>query len=354
MAVLPGDGIGPEVCDAALLVLEAVSERFDVAFETSTHPIGWAAVLETGSPLPDATLRACRAADAVFLAAVGHPDADAEPPERRPETGLLKLRRELGCWANLRPARLYAALAEQSPVADARARGTDLLLVRELAGGLYYGEPRGWDRARGRALNTLVYTRPEIERVARKAFELARGRRRHVTSIDKANVLDVSRLWRSVVSEIAADYPDVLLDHMLVDRAAMELVLRPSAWDVWVTSNLFGDILSDEAGAVVGSLGLLGSASLGDGPGLYEPVHGSAPDIAGQDRADPIGAIVSVALMLRYSLGMPAAAEVVDRAVEAALATGKRTADILGPAGGRAVGTRELAAAVAELVRTAG
>lgn len=352
MAVLPGDGVGPEVSEAALAVLDAVSDRFDVTFEASLHPVGWTAVVRTGSPLPDATLEACRKADAVFLGAVGHPDADGEPPERRPETGLLKLRRELGCWANLRPARLYPALRDQSPVSASRVEGTDFLLVRELAGGLYYGEPRGWDRDAGRAVNTLVYTRPEIERIARTAFELARGRRRHVVSIDKANVLDVSRLWRSVVSDVAKGYPDVRLDHMLVDRAAMELVIRPAAWDVWLTSNLFGDILSDEAGAVVGSLGLLGSASLGDGVGLYEPVHGSAPDIAGEDRANPIGAITSVALMLRHSFGLAEAAGAVEAAVEGALNAGLRTPDLLGTTGGKAVGTGAFAHAVAEAVRS--
>ncbi len=338
--------------EAALAVLDAVGERFAVGFEASRHPVGWTAVLQSGSPLPDATLEACRNAEAVFLGAVGHPDADGEPPERRPETGLLKLRRALGCYANLRPARLYTALREQSPVSGAREEGTDLLLVRELAGGLYYGEPRGWDREAGRAVNTLVYTRPEIERIARMAFELARVRRRHVVSIDKANVLDVSRLWRAVVSEVGRGYPDVRLDHMLVDRAAMELVVRPSAWDVWLTPNLFGDILSDEAGAVVGSLGLLGSASLGDGVGLYEPVHGSAPDIAGEDRANPVGAIVSVALLLRHSFGLGDAADAVEAAVEDALNEGLRTADLQPAGGGRTVGTQAFARAVAEAVRS--
>jgi len=342
------------VTDAALRVLEVASERFGVSFDTSSHLVGWTAVLATGSPLPDATLAACRSADAVFLGAVGHPDADGEPPERRPESGLLKLRRELGCYANLRPARIYAALQDQSPVKPERVKGTDLLLVRELAGGLYYGEPRGWDRAAGRAVNTLVYTRPEIERIARTAFELARGRRRHVVSVDKANVLDVSRLWREVVTEVASEYPDVRLDHMLVDRAAMELVIRPAAWDVWLTANLFGDILSDEAGAVVGSLGLLGSASLGEGVGLYEPVHGSAPDIAGQDKANPVGAIASIAMMLRHTFEFDAAADAVDDALEHVLGSGLRTPDLLGTGGGQAVGTLGFADAVADAVRGQG
>ncbi len=354
IAVLPGDGVGPEVSNAALAVLEAVRERFGIALETTTHLGGWTAVVETGSPLPDATLEACRSADAVFLGAVGHPDADGEPPERRPETGLLALRRQLGCFANLRPARLYPALRDQSPLRASRVVGTDFLLVRELAGGLYYGEPRGWNRDEGRAVNTLVYSRPEIERIARTAFELARGRRKHVVSIDKANVLDVSRLWRSVVSEVAGEYPDVRLDHMLVDRAAMELVIRPSAWDVWLTPNLFGDILSDEAGAVVGSLGLLGSASLGDGIDLYEPVHGSAPDIAGQDRANPVGAIVSVALMLRHTFERTDAADAVDGAVERVLDDGLRTPDLLDGGETRSVGTRAFAEAVADAVRSGG
>jgi len=354
VAILPGDGIGPEVTEAAFSVLQAASERFGLSFDTSSHPVGWTAVQATGSPLPDATLEACRRADAVFLGAVGHPDADGEPPGRRPEAGLLKLRKELGCYANLRPARIYAALQDQSPVAPERVRGTDLLLVRELAGGLYYGEPRGWDQAAGRAVNTLVYTRPEIERIARVAFELARGRRRHVVSVDKANVLDVSRLWREVVTEVGSEYPDVRLDHMLVDRAAMELVIRPAAWDVWLTANLFGDILSDEAGAVVGSLGLLGSASLGDGVGLYEPVHGSAPDIAGQDKANPVGAIASIAMMLRHSFGLGEPADAVEHALERVLGAGLRTSDLLGVGGGETVGTRAFADAVAGAVRGQG
>ena len=346
IAVLPGDGIGPEVSEAAVRVLRAAVERSGGTLETRTLPVGWTAVQESGDPLPEETVAGCRDAHAVFLGAVGSPEADDEPPERRPETGLLRLRKALGCYANLRPARIPDALVGASPIREAVVRDTDFLVVRELAGGLYYGEPRSEDDP---AVNTLTYSRAEVERIARVAFEAAAARRGRLTSIDKANVLEVSRLWRRVVEEVAADYPEVELDHMLVDRAAMEVVLRPTRFDVILTGNLFGDILSDAAAAVVGSLGILGSASLGGGTDLYEPVHGSAPELAGRDVANPMGAIASMSLLLRHTLTMVEAADAVDAAVESVLAAGHRTADL---ADGREdpVGTVEFGRRVAEAV----
>ncbi|HET9948136.1 MAG TPA: 3-isopropylmalate dehydrogenase, partial [Longimicrobiales bacterium] len=273
VVVLPGDGIGQEVSAAMLRVLEAVGSRFGHRLTVDRHDVGYTAWEKSGTPLPEATLEACRKGPAVFLGAVGDPRADALPPGERPEAALLKLRSELGCYANLRPARVDDALVERSALRREVAAGCDLVIVRELTGGLYYGQPRG--RENGRAINTLVYSEAEVERVARVAFELARKRHKKVTSVDKANVLEVSQLWRSVVERVAASYPDVELDHMYVDRAAMELVTAPKRFDVVLTENLFGDILSDEASAMCGSLGLLASASVGGAVGLYEPVHGS-------------------------------------------------------------------------------
>ena len=353
IVVLPGDGVGPEVADAACAVLDAVSRVFDHRFHVERHSIGWAAVREGHPVLPADTLAACLGADGVFLGAVGHPDADHLPPARRPEAGLLALRRELGLFANLRPARLPTALLDRSPLRPEVVTGTDLLIVRELGGGIYYGRPRGVSADGHRAVNTMVYTADEIRRVAQVAFEAARGRRGHVTSIDKANVLEVSQLWRSVIADVAGEFPDVTWTSMLVDRAAMELVQRPGHWDVWLTPNMFGDILSDEAGAVVGSIGLLGSASLGSGPGLFEPVHGSAPDIAGTDTANPLGAIASMGMLLRHACDLAAEADAVDAAVAAVLDAGRRTPD-LAPLGTEAVGTRAMAQAVADAVLTLG
>jgi 3-isopropylmalate dehydrogenase len=346
IVVLPGDGIGPEVADAAVTVLRAVAERFSHRFEITPYPIGAAAIRSEGTPLPDKTLRACLTADAVFLAAVGDPSFDDAPPDRRPEAGLLALRKALGVYANLRPARIFPGLETAGPLKPEVARGLDLLIVRELTGGLYFGTPRGLDLAAGTAVNTLPYTRAEITRVADMAFRLARGRRRLVTSVDKSNVLETSRLWRAVVNEVAMRYPDVRLEHQLVDSCAMSLVLQPSRFDVLVMENLFGDILSDEVGALVGSLGLLPSASLGDGPGLFEPVHGSAPALAGKDVANPIGAIGSVALLLRWSLSLHEEADAVERAIENALAQGLRTAE-LSPPGTRAATTTGMTRAIA-------
>ncbi len=360
VAVLAGDGVGPEVVAEGLKVVRAAlahagppdSVRFVEA------PIGWAAIDQAGVALPDATRRLCAESDAIFFGAVGDPARDASlPPHQRPEVAsILQLRR--GLWANLRPARLYPALAHSSPLKPALvAEGIDLLILRELNGGIYYG-PRGRKQENGheRAWDTMEYTTPEIERVVRKGFELARGRRRQLCSVDKANVLASSQLWRETVLRIAPEYPDVELTHMYVDNAAMQLVRRPSSFDVIVTENSFGDILSDEASVLVGSIGLLPSASLGDAGAtpLFEPIHGSAPDIAGQGIANPVAAILSGAMMLRYALGRPGAADAIERAVEAVIAEGLRTPDIAaGEAGERRVTTSEFGDAVAARVTEA-
>ena len=343
--LLPGDGIGPEVVAAAASVLRAVASRFNHQFDLDEAPIGGAALRRDLAPLPDETLAAARAADAILLGAVGDPAFDRGDSSRRPETALLAIRRELKLYANLRPAKVWAGLESSGPLKTSVVSGTDMLVVRELTGGLYYGEPRGIAADGSSAHNTMRYSREEIERIARRAFDAARVRRRRVTSVDKANVLETSRLWRQVVTEVASDYPDVTLDHMLVDSCAMRIALAPSSFDVILTENMFGDILSDEAGAIVGSLGLLPSASLGDGPGLFEPVHGSAPDIAGKDIANPIGAIGSAAMLLRHALGLEAEARSVETAIGDTLRAGMRTAD-LAEGTERKVGTKEMTAGV--------
>ena len=349
--LLPGDGIGPEVVAAAEHVLRAVARRSGHQFAIASAPIGGAALKQNLPPLPDATLEAARRADAILLGAVGDPAFDSSPPSQRPEAALLKIRRELGLFANLRPARVWPGLESAGPLKPEILAGTDLLMFRELTGGLYYGEPRGVAEDGDSAHNTMRYSRMEIERIARRAFDAARLRKKRVTSVDKANVLEVSRLWRQVVTAVAQDYPDVALDHMLVDTCAMKIAYAPSSFDVILTENMFGDILSDEAGAVVGSLGLLPSASLGERAGLFEPVHGSAPDIAGTDRANPIGAIASAAMLLRYALGLDAEATQVERAIEAALTSGVRTADL--SAGSAAAGTRQMGDAIVRALETA-
>lgn len=326
IAVLPGDGIGPEVTASAVRVLQEIGHAYRHTFTFDSRPIGGAALRQGLPPLPDDTRDACVAADAVLLGAVGDPSFDSRPAGERPESGLLALRTAMGVFANLRPARVHPALVSASPLKPELAAATDMVIVRELTGGLYFGEPRF--EQPDVACNTLMYARYEIERIAHVAFTLARGRRMRVLSVDKANVLETSRLWRRVVSEVAAGYPGVSLQHMYVDACAMALVLDPGSLDVVLTENLFGDILSDEAGAVCGSLGLLPSASLGKGPGLFEPVHGSAPSIAGQDRANPIGAIASAAMLLRDGLGLREEGDAVDRAIASALGAGHRTADI--------------------------
>ncbi len=343
VVLLPGDGIGPEVTDEAVKVLDAVAagDGFTVAYQTL--PVGGAAIDECGSPLPNDVLDRCREADAVLLGAVGGPKWDELQGDRRPESGLLRLRKELGVYANLRPVAVPEALADASPLRPEIARGTDLLVVRELTGGIYFGTPAGREGEGPEevAYNTMRYTAGEVERVARVAFEWARRRSGRVTSVDKANVLVVSRLWREVVARLhREEFPDVTLGHMYVDNAAMQLVLNPRQFDVIVTGNLFGDILSDAAATLGGSLGLLPSASVGGRVPLFEPVHGSAPDIAGQGKANPIAAILSVAMLLQ-EWGRASSAEAVRQGVEAALATGARTAD-LWRHGLRLVGTEEM------------
>ncbi len=351
---LPGDGIGPEVISQAICVLEEVTTGFGHDLELDEKEVGGAALEKFGNPLPDSTVLACLASQAVLLGAVGSPAFDHNPRELRPEAGLLRLRQELGAFANLRPVVFYPALAACSPVREPIVKGTDILIVRELLGGLYFGQPRSFEGKPGacQAVNTMRYGEPEIERVARVAFQLARTRRRRLLSVDKANVLECSRLWREVVTRIALDFPDVQLSHMYVDAAAMSLVLRPADFDVILTENMFGDILSDEVGGVVGSLGLLASASIGGPVGLYEPVHGSAPDIAGQGVANPLGAILSVALMLRHTFHLRREAECVEAGVISTLNGGFRTRD-LARSGERTVSTMEMGAQIAEFVRLA-
>ena len=347
IAVLPGDGIGPEVIAQAVRVLEAVSERFEIRFCFETWPVGAAGVAVANDPLPTVTRDAVIQSDAVLLGAVGDPAFDNAPPALRPEAGLLALRKLLGVFANLRPVAVHPALVNSSPLKGDRLHGVDLLVVRELTGGLYYGEPRS--RKATRAVNTLVYTAPEIERVAHVAFEAARHRRGLVTSVDKANVLEVSQLWRDVVTRVAGEYPDVRLEHCYVDTAAMRLVSEPASLDVVLTENMFGDILSDEAAVLAGSLGMLPSASLGPGPGVFEPVHGSAPALAGRDVANPIGAIATAALLLRQGLQLPEAAGAVDEAIAAALDAGARTQDLARP-GEPSIGTAEMGTRIGGLV----
>jgi 3-isopropylmalate dehydrogenase len=338
IVVLPGDGVGLEVTGAARSVLEAVAGAFDHQFTFETHLIGGAAIRRDLPPLPEDTLTACLSADAILLGAVGAPEFDHRPPGQRPESALLQIRRRLGLYANLRPARVWPGLESAGPLKPQILGRTDMLVVRELTGGLYYGEPRGISAEGDAAWNTMRYSRKEIERIARVAFTAARARRQRVTSVDKMNVLETSRLWRSVVTEVAADYPDVRLDHMLVDSCAMRITLAPASFDVILTENLFGDILSDEAGAVVGSLGLLPSASLGDGPGLFEPVHGSAPDIAGLDVANPIGAVLSAAMLLRHAFKLEKEASAIESAVASVTVGGELTRDLGGPASCSALG----------------
>jgi 3-isopropylmalate dehydrogenase len=340
IALLPGDGIGPELAGAAVLVLEALGD-----FEIAEHAIGGASIDEFGTALTEQTLEACRESDAILLCAVGGPRWDTTDPDKpRPEQGLLGLRKGLGLFANLRPVRPSEALLDASPLRRERIEGTDLLVVRELTGGIYFGDSgRDGDRAH----DDCAYTVEEIERIARVAFEAAGERRGRLTSVDKANVMETSRLWRETVTKLAPEYEEIELDHLLVDNAAMQLVSRPADFDVIVTENLFGDILSDEAAMLTGSLGMLPSASLGeDGPGLYEPVHGSAPDIAGTGTANPLATLLSVAMMLRYGLGMHDEADRLDAAVDAALNQGLRTPDLSGGDGTREVGTVEMTEAV--------
>ncbi|MDB2416716.1 3-isopropylmalate dehydrogenase [Pseudomonadales bacterium] len=349
--VLPGDGIGQEVVNPAVEVMQVAAQQQGVTIDVEEALVGGAAIDDCGSPLPESTLAKAKAADAVLLGGVGGPKWDDLPTAQRPEKGLLGLRQELGLFANLRPALLASSLAGASSLKPELVSDLDILIVRELTGGIYFGEPRGVETRDNERVgfNTLVYAEHEIERIARVSFDLASKRNGRLCSVDKANVLEVSQLWREVVTSLASDYPDVELSHMYVDNAAMQLVRAPKQFDVIVTGNMFGDILSDVAAMLTGSLGMLPSASLSaSGAGMYEPVHGTAPDIAGQDKANPLATILSVGMLFRYSLDMPEAADNVDRAVAKVLADGHRTADIAGDAQADAVGCRTMGELVIE------
>jgi 3-isopropylmalate dehydrogenase len=352
IVVLPGDGVGPEVTEQAVRVLREVANIHGHNFRFAEHSAGGAAIKSSGSPLPSATLDACLSADAVLLGAVGTPEFDHLPFDKRPEAGLLQLRQALGGFANLRPVSSQRALAAASPLRKELADGVDILIVRELLGGLYFGEPRGITTQNGSsvAFNTMRYSVREIERVARVAFEAARKRRQKVTSVDKANVLETSQLWRQTVTRIAADYRDVELDHLYVDAAAMHLITNPRRFDVMLTENLFGDILSDEASVLTGSLGMLASATIGGTVDLYEPVHGSAPDIAGRGIANPLGAIASAAMLLRHSARLDDEADDIEAAISGVLEAGHRTADLARETGGPTVSTAEMGELLADAV----
>ena len=363
IAVLPGDGIGTEVVEQGLVVLAAVGRRFSWQYDTEDALIGGAAIDARGSALPEETLSLCKRADAVFFGAVGGPKWDSPSAAVRPEQGILGLRKALKLYANLRPVKLYAALLSHSVLKEEIVRGTDMIVIRELTGGLYFGKPsKRWTTAGGtaKAVDTLAYSEHEIERVLRTGFDLARERRKKLASVDKANVLNSGRLWREVATRVAKDYPDVEVEHLLVDSAAMYLMRRPTSFDVMVTENMFGDILTDEAAVLAGSMGMLPSASLGTQKnraggirGLYEPIHGTAlytPEVVGTGRANPLAAILSAAMMLRYSLGLPEAAGAVEAAVQGVLDDGVRTADIAGGEGVRVVRTQEMGHLIAERI----
>ncbi|MFI8684311.1 3-isopropylmalate dehydrogenase [Rossellomorea sp. NPDC077527] len=350
IAVLPGDGIGQEIMDGALEVLKAVGDWFGHEFEVEKGYIGGAAVDRFGTPLPPETIKLCKESDAVLLGAVGGPKWEHLPKEIRPEKGLLAIRKEFDLFANLRPVKAFESLLGASPLKREIVEEVDLVIVRELTGGLYFGQPSGRQGKRDEvAVDTLVYEKSEIERIVHKAFKLAQKRKKKLTSVDKANVLETSRMWREVVNEVAVEYPDVEVEHMLVDVAAMKLMYQPKQFDVLVTENMFGDILSDEASMITGSLGMLPSASLrGDSFGLYEPVHGSAPDIAGKGKANPLAMILSVAMMLRHSFGLKEEAEMVEMAVQEVLNAGYRTGDLWTMGRGTVVGTGAMSQMVVE------
>ena len=352
IAVIRGDGIGPEIVGEAIGVLDAVAARFGHRFTYREAPMGGCAIDAFGVPLPDSSLQTCLESDSVLLGAVGGPKWDDQPSHNRPEKGLLKLRGAMELYSNVRPARMFADLSSACPLReDIAARGIDFVVVRELIGGVYFGEHRTENvGGEQKATDIMAYSEHEIRRMAHVAFQMARKRRRRVTSVDKANVLDTSRLWRRVVSEVAQEYPDVELLHMYVDNAAMQIVRDPSQFDVIVTENLFGDILSDEASQITGSIGMIPSSSMGEGTrGLYEPIHGSAPDIAGQDKANPIGPILAAAMMLRYSIDMAAEADAVEAAVDTALKAGYRCGDNMQP-GCTLVGCREMGRRIREAI----
>src|ERR1017187_9979225 len=352
--VTPGDGIGSEVINEAVGVLKDVMAAGGHTLELDFKRIGGVAIVADGTPLPADTLAAALESDAVFLGAVGGNEFEALSPDKRPEAGLLGLRAALGGFANLRPTFAFKETVVNSPLRPEIIDGTDILFVRELLGGLYYGQPRGWDRAKGEAFNTMYYKRDEVARVARVAFQLAQKRRKKLTSVDKANVLEVSQLWRATVIEVAAEFPDVTLDHQYVDAMSMHLMNRPRDFDVVLTENLFGDILSDESAVITGSLGMLPSATIGGKVNLYEPVHGSAPDIAGKGFANPLGAILTGALVLRHSGGLEAEAAAIEASVRKVLEQGFRTPDLAraNPQGLLVLSTKEMGAKVRETVKT--
>ena len=350
IAVIRGDGIGPEIVGEALGVLDAVAAKFGHTFTYKEAPMGGCAIDAFGVPLPDSSLETCLSSDSVLLGAVGGPKWDAQPSEGRPERGLLKLREAMGLYTNVRPARMFSDLSAACPLrSDIAERGIDFVVVRELIGGMYFGRHTTAEvDGELKAEDVCSYSEHEIRRVAHVAFQMARKRRRRVTSIDKANVLDTSRLWRKTVTAVAEEYPDVELLHMYVDNAAMQIVRDPSQFDVIVTENLFGDILSDEASQITGSIGMIPSSSMGEGTrGMYEPIHGSAPDIAGQDKANPIGTVLAAAMMLRYSFDMAAEADAVEAAVDAVLREGWRCGDIM-QGGGKPAGCREMGRLIRE------
>jgi 3-isopropylmalate dehydrogenase len=346
ITLLPGDGIGPEVTAAATQILRAAADRSGHDFQFSEHAIGGAAIRAHGNPLPTATLDAALDSDAVLLGAVGGNEFNSLPPDKRPEAGLLQLRQALGGYANLRPAIAYAELAANSPLRPEVTQGADILFVRELLGGLYFGSPRQWNKETGEAHNTMRYSASEVERIAHIAFREARRRRKKVTSVDKANVLEVSQLWRATVTNVATDYPDVKLEHQYIDACAMHIMNTPRAFDVVLAENLFGDILSDEAAVITGSLGMLPSATIGGTVNLYEPVHGSAPDIAGTGKANPLGAILTAAMLLRYSAHLEQEAAAIEASVSQVLAAGHRTADLVRDNETQPVSTQDMAALV--------
>lgn len=351
IALLKGDGIGPEIVQSAVEVLQKIEELFRYSFTFEEGLIGGIAIDQKGDPLPQETLELCLKADAVLLGAVGGPKWDDLPTHKRPEKGLLGIRKALDLYANLRPAKVYEPLISSSPLKDDVVRGTDFIVVRELTGDVYYGEPRGVFVEQGKrvGINTMRYTEDEIRRVVRKSFEISRDRRKKLTSVDKSNVLEVSALWRDIVQEESKNFPEVQVEHLYVDNCAMQIVRRPSSFDVIVTGNIFGDILSDESAVITGSLGMLPSASIGDTHALYEPVHGSAPDIAGKGIANPIATILSASMMLRYSFGLKEAADAIEKAVEMALQKGYRTPDIY-TEGSKKVGTREMTSAIISML----
>jgi 3-isopropylmalate dehydrogenase len=326
IALIKGDGIGPEIIDEAVKVLDAVSTNEEFELTYNEYLMGGAAIDVTGAPLPDETVEGCLMSDAILFGAIGGEKWDTLPRHLRPESGLLKLRRDLNVFANLRPVKVYDELIKASTLKESVVKGVDLLVIRELTGGIYFGEPRGNEQSR--AYNTMVYSKEEIERIARIAFEAAAKRKKNVCSVDKANVLEVSQLWRETVEEVAKEYPEIRLTHMYVDNAAMQLIRDPKQFDVILTGNIFGDILSDEASMISGSIGLLPSASIGGKIGLYEPIHGSAPDIADQGIANPIAAIASASMMLRFALGETRAADRIEAAIKKTLSEGYRTKDL--------------------------